>query len=71
MRYLIAFGEFWFDFLVGDRPELLIGPLGGLALVAVLASAGWTALSGPLLVGFVVASGALALLRDLAAARSG
>ena len=36
MRYLRAFGAFWYDFLVGDRPELFVGPLVGLAAVWLL-----------------------------------
>lgn len=27
MRYLRAFAAFWYDFLIGDRPELFIGPI--------------------------------------------
>jgi hypothetical protein len=26
-RWLVAFGRFWWDFLVGDTPELFIGTL--------------------------------------------
>ena len=36
VRGLIAFGRFWWDFLVGDTPELLIGVLIALGLVALL-----------------------------------
>lgn len=34
MRYLSAFGRFWWDFLVGDTPELFVATLAliGLAL---------------------------------------
>jgi hypothetical protein len=35
-RWLVAFGRFWWDFLVGDTPELLIGVLIALGVVAVL-----------------------------------
>jgi hypothetical protein len=35
-RGLVAFGRFWWDFLVGDTPELLIGVLVALAVVALL-----------------------------------
>jgi hypothetical protein len=35
-RWLAAFGRFWWDFLVGDTPELLIGVLIALGVVAVL-----------------------------------
>jgi hypothetical protein len=33
MRYLRAFAAFWYDFLIGDRPELFIGSIAVLALV--------------------------------------
>ena len=36
MRALVAFGQFWWDFLVGDTPELLIGVLVALGVVALL-----------------------------------
>ncbi len=69
MRYVTAFGRFWYDFLIGDRPELFVGPILGLAFVALVARAGWTAASGLLLFGIVVISGAWGLARDLAATR--
>ena len=36
MRWLTAFGRSWWDFLVGDTPELLIGVLIALGVVALL-----------------------------------
>jgi hypothetical protein len=33
MRYLRSFGSFWYDFLIGDRPELFIGSIVVLAAV--------------------------------------
>jgi len=36
-RALVAFGRFWWDFLVGDTPELLIGSLAALGAAALLA----------------------------------
>ena len=27
MRFLRAFGRFWWDFLIGDTPELFVGTL--------------------------------------------
>lgn len=33
MRYIRGFGAFWYDFLVGDRPELFVGSITVLALV--------------------------------------
>ena len=70
MRYAIAFGRFWYDFLVGDRPELFVGPLVALALVARATQMGWTALSGLLLFALVVSSGGVGLARELVAARA-
>ena len=70
MRYVIAFGRFWYDFLIGDRPELFIGPIVALAVVAVVMRVTPTMLSGLLLFTLVVASGAWGLTRDLAAARA-
>jgi hypothetical protein len=71
MRYVIAFGRFWYDFLIGDRPELFVGTIVGLAVVAVLVQLGWAAAAGPLLFCFVVASGGWGLVRSLAEARAG
>ncbi|HTG42107.1 MAG TPA: hypothetical protein VK697_10905 [Methylomirabilota bacterium] len=70
MRYLTAFGRFWYDFLIGDRPELFVGPIVALVLVAMLIQAGWSAVGGLLLFGLVVASGGVGLGRDLAVARA-
>jgi hypothetical protein len=70
MRYVIAFGRFWKDFLIGDRPELFFGPILGLVLVALLIQAGWSAVSGLLLFALVIASGGLALARELATVRA-
>jgi hypothetical protein len=39
VRWLKAFGAFWWDFLVGDTPELLIGVLVAIGLIAVLVKA--------------------------------
>jgi hypothetical protein len=33
MGYLRAFVAFWYDFLIGDRPELFVGSIGVLAVV--------------------------------------
>ncbi len=33
MHFLRAFGAFWYDFLVGDRPELFVGSIAVLAIV--------------------------------------
>ena len=70
MRYVTAFGRFWYDFLIGDRPGLFVGPIVALVLVALLIQAGWGAVSGLILFGLVVASGGVGLGRDLAAAHA-
>ena len=63
MTWLRRFGAFWYDFLVGDRWELFLGPIVLLAIVAALVSAGVTgAIAGAVLfVGVVVvAAGSIA-----------
>jgi hypothetical protein len=37
VRWLKAFGRFWWDFLVGDTPELFVATLLILGITAVLA----------------------------------
>jgi len=39
MRYLRAFAAFWYDFLVGDRPELFVGPIVALTIAWLLLQA--------------------------------
>ena len=39
-RALQAFGRFWWDFLVGDTPELAVGALVVIGLAAALAGLG-------------------------------
>ena len=34
LRWLYAFGRFWQDFLIGDTPELFIGAVAVVGLVA-------------------------------------
>lgn len=63
MRYLRAFGAFWYDFLVGDRPELFLGPIACLAIVAALVRVGATdLLAGLVLVAGTCTVGALSLV---------
>lgn len=38
-RWVRAFGAFWWDFLVGDTPELLVGVLAAIGVVALLVKA--------------------------------
>jgi hypothetical protein len=69
MHLVLAFGRFWYDFLVGDQPVLFLGPIVALVLVALVVGAGWTSIAGLLLFALVSASGALGLARDLAVIR--
>ncbi len=69
MRYLRAFGAFWYDFLVGDRWELFVGPILAL-LVARLLTWGHVpgALTGLILFVLVALIGTLsvaAVLREV------
>ena len=62
MRYLRAFGAFWYDFLIGDRMELFLGPLAALLLAWLLLEArASSALSGLVLFLAVVFVGAASL----------
>jgi hypothetical protein len=33
MKYVRRFASFWYDFLIGDRPELFVGSIAVLVLV--------------------------------------
>jgi hypothetical protein len=35
-RLIVAFGRFWWDFLIGDTPELFVGSVVVVGLVAAL-----------------------------------
>lgn len=61
MRQVRAFGAFWYDFLVGDRPELFLGPLAALLLGWILVRANAAAVAGVVLFLAVVAVGAFSL----------
>jgi len=62
MDLLRRFGAFWYDFLVGDRWELFLGPILVLVVVAVALGAGLSpGLAGGLLFIGVVAVGATSL----------
>jgi hypothetical protein len=36
MRWLTAFGRFWWEFLIGDTPELFVGALVVVGVVALV-----------------------------------
>jgi hypothetical protein len=65
-RAVVAFGRFWWEFLVGDTPELAVGALAVIGLAAVLSGVGVAAVI--LVPTAVVAVLALSVLR---AARRG
>lgn len=54
MRYLRAFGAFWYDFLVGDRPELFVGAIVALALVWLLIRGGFDPSAGGWLLTLII-----------------
>jgi hypothetical protein len=58
VKYIIGFGQFWWDFIVGDSIVLAIGGIGVLALGYLIVEAGNTTL--PQFVLPIVAFGAIA-----------
>ncbi len=56
MRYVIGFGRFWWDFIVGDSIVLAIGGLGVLVLGALLVQSGLQGLAEVALPGVVIAT---------------
>jgi len=66
MVRLRAFFRFWSDFLVGDRPELFVGPILSLLAVGLLVRGGLeAAVAGVLLTMLVMAVGALSVVAVL------
>ncbi|HEX3427560.1 MAG TPA: hypothetical protein VHS36_02035 [Candidatus Limnocylindrales bacterium] len=62
MRYLRSFGAFWYDFLIGDRPELFVGSIVVLGLVWVAIRVGLEPVAaGGLLIVLVVLLGGLSI----------
>ncbi len=62
MRYIRAFFRFWYDFLVGDRPELFVGPIAALVVAWLVTRAGVPApVTGALLFVLVAAIGSLSI----------
>lgn len=58
MRYVRSFFAFWYDFLVGDRWELFLGPIAALFLAWLATRANAPALvTGALLFAMVVSIG--------------
>ena len=63
MKYLKAFGLFWYDFIVGDSVVLAIGGVGGLVLAYAVVLAGGATLAQIILPSVVVTTLAASLLR--------
>jgi hypothetical protein len=62
MRYVRSFWAFWYDFLVGDRPELFLGSIGALAVVWVAISMGLdSTVAGGLVTVLILLLGAFSL----------
>ncbi len=62
MRYVRAFFGFWYDFLVGDRPELFLGPIAALTVAWIAVRANLASpLSGALLFVLVATVGGLSI----------
>lgn len=67
MRYLAAFGRFWYDFVIGDDPKIAIAVVTALAITGTLLLTGAVPaamlpiLGGVLVAGFFTA----ALLLDV------
>ena len=62
MRYLRAFGAFWYDFLIGDRPELFAGSIVVLGLVWIAINLGLSpTAAGGLLTALILALAGLSI----------
>jgi hypothetical protein len=63
MRYVVAFGAFWYDFLIGDRPEVFAGSIIALAIAAIVVRLGLEAgVAGWLLALLILAVGGISLI---------
>ncbi len=45
MKYIVGFGRFWWDFIVGDSALLAVGGIGVLLLAYLLSQAGSASLA--------------------------
>ncbi len=60
MAFLRRFVGFWYDFLVGDRWELFLGPILALAIVGIALAAGLDGAAAGLIL-FVLIAGVAAV----------
>jgi hypothetical protein len=63
MKYLAAFGAFWYDFLVGDSIVLAIGGISAVVLGYLVVVAGAAALAEVVLPVVVITTIVLSLVR--------
>lgn len=63
MKYVVGFGQFWYDFIVGDSIFLAIGGIGSLALGYLFVSAGAAAAAEIVLPAVVVVTLIVSLSR--------
>lgn len=66
MKYLKAFGQFWYEFIVGDDPKIAIAVVIALALTAGALAVGLFGDTGLVLLGgvLIVAAFAISLIID-------
>jgi len=66
MTWFRRFGTFWYDFLVGERWELFVGPILALAVAALLVGSGAAGVVvGLVLFASVVAVAAVSVVTSL------
>jgi hypothetical protein len=66
MSYVRRFVAFWYDFLIGDKIELFVGPILAMIVIWAAVSAGLdSALLGVLFFGLVALVGGFSLWRSL------
>jgi len=63
VKYIVAFGRFWYDFIVGDSIVLAIGGTGALVLGSLLVHADAVTLAEWLLPATVIATLVVSLRR--------
>ena len=64
MKYIVGFGAFWYDFIVGDSIVLAIGGVGALALGYLFVAAGAAAAAEFVLPAVVIATLVVSLIKS-------
>ena len=69
MSFVGRFARFWYDFLIGDKWELFVGPIVAMIVVGVAVNMGLDSiLAGPLFFVLIALVGGFSLLRSLRSA---